>query len=302
MSKSAGDFSLHHPVLLSEVLLASEAAAPKNMLDCTFGRGGHTQAFLSQFSKLRVLALDWDEEAIKYGKGFFQASRIQFLRTNFHHFPEKFHSSPSLFMKWKSFDVILMDLGVSSPQLDQGERGFSFSKEGPLDMRMDRRGQVTAEDLVNGLSKKALIQLFKEYGEIKYPFPVVDAIFEKRKKKRIQTTGELVQLIQTAAPRGRLGRHPATAYFLALRMKINAELGGLENSLPAFLPLLNSKGCFMVISFHSLEDRIVKSAFKQFARRSEGLLWNKKVITSSAEERKLNPRSRSAKLRVFMKN
>ena len=302
MSKSSADFPPHYPVLLAEVLSASEAAKPKNMLDCTFGRGGHTEAFLSRFSKLRILALDWDEEAIKYGKEFFQASRVQFLRANFHYFPEKFRSSSSFFMKWKTFDVILMDLGVSSPQLDQGERGFSFSRDGPLDMRMDRRGQVTAEDLVNGLSKKALIQLFKEYGEIKHPFSVVDAIFKERKKKRIQTTEELVQLIQKSVPRSHSVRHPATPYFLALRMKVNGELEGLENSLPSFLPLLNSKGCFMVISFHSLEDRIVKQTFKQFVRAEEGLLWNKKAITPSTEERKLNPRSRSAKLRVFVKS
>ena len=302
MSSSSGDFSPHYPVLLSEALLASEAAKPKNMLDCTFGRGGHAKAFLSRFSKLRVLALDWDEEAIKYGKEFFQTSQVQFLRTNFHHFPEKFRSSPSLLMKWKTFNVILMDLGVSSPQLDQGARGFSFYREGPLDMRMDRRGQVTAEDLINGFSKAALIQLFKKYGEIKHPFSVVDSIFKERKKKRIQTTGELARLIQKAASRPRLGRHPATPYFLALRIKVNEELEGLENSLPDFLPLLKSGGCFMVISFHSLEDRVVKHAFKQFVQAKAGCLWNKKAITPSGKERNLNFRSRSAKLRVFVKN
>lgn len=302
MSQFLDDTFSHYPVLLSEVLSAAQEIAPKSILDCTFGRGGHALALLSQFPKLRILALDWDEEAIQYGKKLPQASQIQFLQTNFHHFPEKFHSSSPLCPGWRSFDMILMDLGVSSPQLDKGERGFSFYREGPLDMRMDRREKITAEDLVNGLSKRALIQLFKNYGEIKHPFSVVHAIFEERKKKRIKTTGELARLIQKVARKSRPGRHPATPYFLALRMEVNRELEGLKKSLPSFLPFLNSKGYFMVISFHSLEDRIVKHAFRGFVGNGKGLLRNKKAITPLAKERKSNPRSRSAKLRVFVKN
>ena len=302
MNKFLDDISSHRPVLLSEVLSAAHEIVPKSILDCTFGRGGHASALLSQFPKLRILALDWDEEAIQYGKKLPQASRIQFLRTNFHHFPEKFRSSSPLFTEWGSFDMILMDLGVSSPQLNKGERGFSFYRDGPLDMRMDQREQVTAEDLVNGLSKRELIQLFRNYGEVKYPFSVVHAIFEERKKKRIKTTGELARLIQKVVRKSRPGRHPATPYFLALRMEVNGELEGLKESLPSFLPFLNLKGYFIVISFHSLEDRIVKHSFKGFVENNEGFLWNKKARTPSIKEIKSNPRSRSAKLRVFVKN
>lgn len=292
----------HDPVLLSEILSVAQKKEPTTVLDCTFGQGGHSKALLSLYPRLRVLALDWDEEAIEYGKKLPQASRIQFLRTNFYHFPEEFGSTPSLFSKWRSFDMILMDLGVSSPQLDQRERGFSFYRDGPLDMRMDQRGKITAGDLVNGLSKKELVQLFREYGEVKHPFSVVQAIFEERKKKRITTTGELTGLIQKSARPGRPGRHPATPYFLALRIKVNGELEGLKKSLPFFLPFLNSKGCFMVISFHSLEDRIVKHLFREFVQEGKGVLWNKKAIRASMEERNFNIRSRSAKLRVFVKD
>lgn len=291
----------HRPVLLSEVLSAAEEISPKSVLDCTFGRGGHSKALLSQFPKLHILALDWDGEAIKYGQTLHSTSRIQFLRTSFYQFPEELRQSPPLFAKQRPFDMILMDLGVSSPQLDQGERGFSFYRKGPLDMRMDRRMRLKAEDLVNGLSKRELIQLFQEYGEVKRPFPVVHAIFEARKRKRIQTTEELVQLIQKQAPRSRFGRHPATPYFLALRMKVNGELEGLKKSLPDFLPFLKGKGYFVVISFHSLEDRIVKQTFRRFVKEEKGFLWNKKAMTPSSEEKKVNLRSRSARLRVFVK-
>ncbi|MCY4512848.1 MAG: 16S rRNA (cytosine(1402)-N(4))-methyltransferase RsmH [Bdellovibrionales bacterium] len=298
----SADVFAHNPVLLSEILAMAQKREPKNVLDCTFGRGGHSKALLSQHPELRILALDWDEEAINYGKELAQASRIQFLRTSFYHFPENIGSSPSFLSEWRAFDMILMDLGVSSPQLDQGGRGFSFHKDGPLDMRMDQRGEITAEDLVNGLSKKELVQLFREYGEVKHPFSVVQAIFEERKKKRITTTGELARLIQKTARPGRPGRHPATPYFLALRIKVNGELEGLKISLPSFLPFLNSTGYFIVISFHSLEDRIVKHLFREFVREGKGSLWNKKAIMPSTEERLFNIRSRSAKLRVFVKS
>ena len=298
----SADVFAHSPVLLSEILAVAQKREPKFFLDCTFGRGGHSKALLSQHPELRILALDWDEEAINYGEGLAQASRIQFLQTNFYYLPEKFSSSPSLLSEWPAFDMILMDLGVSSPQLDQGERGFSFYKEGPLDMRMDQRGKVTAKDLVNGLSKKELVQIFREYGEVKHPFSVVQTIFEERKKKRITTTGDLARLIQKTARPGRPGRHPATPYFLALRIKVNGELEGLKRSLPSFLPFLNSNGYFIVISFHSLEDRIVKHLFREFVREGKGFLWNKKAVTPSTEERLFNIRSRSAKLRVFVKS
>ena len=292
----------HIPVLLKETLSAVEGEKPKNLLDCTFGGGGHSVAFLSRYPKLKALALDRDKSAIERGKGSppFRQNRMEFSRDNFSRFPEKLKKSPSLFKEYRPFDIILMDLGPSSPQLDQEERGFSFYRNGPLDMRMDQEDGVTAEDLVNGLSKKELNRLFQELGEIKHPFPVTDAIFKQRRLKRIQTTGELVRLIEKFAPKSRSRLHPATPYFLALRIQVNGELEGLK-CLPDFLPFLANGGRFIVISFHSLEDRMVKGAFKRFVQDGRGALWSKKAITPSPEERRFNLRSRSAKLRIFIK-
>ena len=297
------DTSLHCPVLLTEALLAAGEISPppKSILDCTFGRGGHSLAFLNRFPSAKITALDWDGEAVEYGKTLPQAGKIGFLRMNFHYFPEKLQQSPSFLSACRPFDIVFMDLGVSSPHIDQGERGFSFHRDGPLDMRMDQRGEICAESLVNGLSKRELIKLFQKYGEIRRPFAVVHAIFERRKKKRIKTTGELARLIQKHAGASRPDRHPATPYFLALRMKVNGELEGLERSLPAFPPFLRKGGILMVISFHSLEDRITKQAFRRLVQEGKGVLWNKKALTPSSAEKKRNPRSRSAKLRVFVK-
>ena len=293
----------HRPVLLTEVLSSAEKISPppKSVLDCTFGRGGHSSAFLNRFPEVKVTALDWDGEAVEYGKKIFQDQRVKFLREDFHCFPEKLRKSPRFLSDRRPFDVVFMDLGVSSPQIDQGGRGFSFHRDGPLDMRMDQRREISAENLVNGLSKRELIGLFQKYGEISRPFSVARAIFERRKKKRIKTTAELARLIQKHAPPSRPDRHPATPYFLALRMKVNGELEGLKNSLPAFPAILRKGGVLMTISFHSLEDRITKQAFRRFVREGKGLLWNKKALTPGPEERKRNPRSRSAKLRVFIK-
>ena len=286
----------HIPVLLSEILsLFPESFSTQNLLDCTFGRGGHSLAFLKKYPKLKILALDRDDEAIEYGKSLEVQNQIEFLKINFHDFPKQYPQP-------ETFDIILMDLGVSSPQLEKSERGFSFYQDGPLDMRMDRDQKLTAAHVVNSFSKKELEDLFCHYGEIKRPFAVVDTIFKERKKKKFETTKELVNVIQKYNSRGFSGRHPATPYFLALRMFVNQELEGLEESLPSFLPLLKTGAYFIVVTFHSLEDRIVKRAFKKMTLEGQGHLDHKKVIRPSSEERHLNPRSRSAKLRVFVKD
>ncbi len=285
----------HTPVLLSDMLsFFPDDFAPQTALDCTFGRGGHSLAFLKKYPKLKILALDRDEEAIKYGKSLGVEDQIEFLKINFHDFSKQ-HSQSRL------FDIILVDLGVSSPQLDQAERGFSFYQDGPLDMRMDREQKLTAAHVINSFSKKDLEDLFCHYGEIKRPFAVVDSIFKERQKKKFETTRELVNVIQKHISRGFSGRHPATPYFLALRMFVNQELEGLEKSLPSFLPILKTGAYLIVVTFHSLEDRIVKRGFKNFVLQGEGQLGNKKVIRPSSKERQSNPRSRSAKLRIFVK-
>ena len=288
---------LHTPVLLKELLaLFSEKTAPKNILDCTFGRGGHSLAFLKKFPEAFILALDRDKEAIEFGANLqlAQEKKIKLFHQNFFEFP-------NVFKKIELFDLILMDLGLSSPQLDEGERGFSFYKEGPLDMRMDQRQELKARDIINQYSKQELIQLFKAYGEIRTPYKVVSDIIIQRKRKKFETTAELSQLIQRHYG-FRKNKHPATTWFLALRIAVNGELEGLESCLKAYLKLLKPKAYWAIVSFHSLEDRIVKKAFRQFVKAGQGELYNKKVIQASKEERQKNPRSRSAKLRVFQKS
>ena len=289
---------LHQPVLLQEVLQASSQTQARTLLDCTFGRGGHSLAFLEKFPNLKILALDQDSEAVDYGRGLeaCKQGQIHMLKANFHKFPEE--AGRSALAKFKKFDIILLDLGVSSPQLDREERGFSFYSRGPLDMRMDREQQETAGDILNSYSKDQLISLFKDYGEIKRPYPVVDSIFKERKKKRLETTEDFVNIIHKHVFRRRGGLHPATPYFLALRMKVNNELDGLA-SIKTLSSYLNEQACMLVITFHSLEDRIVKNIFKELVKEGQGTLWNKKVIRPSLQESQRNPRSRSAKLRVF---
>ena len=298
--KNANEFNTagfsHNPVLLDEVLsLFSKEKPPKNILDCTFGRGGHSLAFLKKFSQTTILALDRDSSAIDFGFTLkeFKEKKIKFLKQNFYEYP-------FILKKKKTFDLVLMDLGLSSPQLDNPERGFSFYREGPLDMRMDQKQALMAQDIVNHYSKQELIQLFKTYGDIKSPYKVVSDIVLRRKRKKIQTTTELSQLIQKHHGFYR-NKHPATTWFLALRIAVNAELIGLNRCLKAYLDLLKPTAYWAVISFHSLEDRIVKRSFRQFVKEGKGRLYNKKAIQAQRGEKQKNPRSRSAKLRVFQK-
>ena len=286
----------HTPVLVEELLsLFSKKKPPQKMLDCTFGRGGHSLAFLKEFPKTDITGLDCDEQAMEYGSTLKEVreGKIKLLKKNFHHFAKSEGQK-------ETYNMILMDLGVSSPQLDEKERGFSFYQDGPLDMRMDREQELKADNIINSWSKQELVRLFQSYGEIKKPYKVVSAILKQRRKKKFEGTLELAHLIQKHQKA--FGRHPATPWFLALRMAVNQELEGLEKCLPDFLPLLKNQGYFALISFHSLEDRIAKRAFRQFVSEERGRLWNKKVIRPTASEKNQNPRSRSAKMRVFQKN
>lgn len=288
----------HTPILVDELIsLFSEDSPPQKMLDCTFGRGGHSLAFLKAFPQLCITALDCDESAVAYGRSLKEVKegKIKIFKQNFHHLSESGGILSS------DYDLILMDLGVSSPQLDEEERGFSFYRDGPLDMRMDREKEFQAKDIINAWNKKDLIQFFQSYGEIRKPHKVVEALLKQRQKKHFERTRELSQLIQKASGFQRGNRHPATKWFLALRMKVNEELEGLKNSLSDFVPLLKEGAYLAVISFHSLEDRIVKEKFRNWSKEEKGRLWNKKVIRPSFQELKKNIRSRSAKLRVFQK-
>lgn len=280
----------HVPVLLNEVLDSFSVFANKqalSYLDGTFGRGGHFSAIVEKYQPKSKTACDQDLSAIEYGQKLF--SDTTFFHLNFADFAER---------NSEKFDMILLDLGVSSPQLDNADRGFSFNKDGPLDMRMNQNQQPHAEFIVNTFSEEDLNRIFKMYGEIINPSRVVRAIVNDRKNKAFTSTLQLAQLIERVDGWRKKGFHPATQYFMALRLVVNKELDVVEQAVPKFMQALNDGGRLSIITFHSLEDRLVKNLFKE----SElGFLVYKKVIVPSEEECRINPRARSAKLRVFQK-
>jgi 16S rRNA (cytosine1402-N4)-methyltransferase len=294
----------HKPVFLDDVMnvFRTVRGPVRFAMDGTFGRGGHTSAILREWPEARVFAFDWDEEAIRFGREKFAeeiaSGRLTLIHASYTDF-KKVRAEVEGFPQ--SFDLMLLDLGVSSPQLDQAERGFSFYHEGPLDMRMDQRGEITAADVVNTWEEQDLARLFIEYGEVQRPFRVVRAIVHDRKaKKPFESTRELAGLIERVDGWHKKGSHPATRYFLALRMKVNEELSNLTQFVPDLIGGLADGGILAIITFHSLEDRIVKNLFKDNLHL--GNLVNKKVIKPSEEEVRENPRARSAKLRAFVRS
>lgn len=295
---------LHKPVLMTEVLAALEPVLknstmenPLRFFDGTFGRGGHLRAIMETFPTLRAVAVDQDPEAIAYAKenfaGEIASGHLQVHHCNFTDFSVE---------KFGQFDAMLLDLGVSSPQLDQGLRGFSFYHDGPLDMRMNPAGAgPAAAEIINNWSEDELNELFQQLGEVSRPYRVTRAIVHDRKAKPYETTRELAGLIERVEGWHRKGHHPATQFFLALRLQVNQELEVVQNSLLPLVHGLKSKARLAVLTFHSLEDRIVKNKFKEFADEAQGLgsPVNKKVIQAQWSEAKENSRARSAKLRTF---
>jgi 16S rRNA (cytosine1402-N4)-methyltransferase len=285
---------MHKPVLLKEVLQFASEIAPKTILDGTFGRGGHTRAMLEACPDAKVTAIDQDTDAVDYGRkelgALIASGRLALEHFNFHDIAK---------FPVQGFDVILLDLGVSSPQLDEAARGFSFYHDGPLDMRMNQTSELTAAAVVNTWPEVELLNLFMKYGEIRRPQRVVRAIVNDRKQTPFTTTRELAGLIERVEGWQRKGHHPATRYFLALRMAVNNELAGLEACIPDLMRALSPRGRLLIITFHSLEDRIIKYAFRE--SQELGFPLVKKVIVPSREEERENPRARSAKLRIFQR-
>ena len=288
----------HQPVLVNEILQYAKGIKNVNwLLDLTFGSGGHSQALKAQFPLVKIMALDQDPLAVQ------RAKALPRLKKNFFIEHENFHSFESLSKKFKQkyFDLILLDLGPSTPQLKDPARGFSFYLEGPLDMRMNTLNPLKAEHIVNQWGKDELFNLFTKQGEIRHPQPVIRALLRERKKTPILSTKQLADLITKAIGWKKKGRHPASSYFLALRIEVNNELEGLKNSLPLVIQALQNGGRMFVLAFHSLEDRIVKQIFKNSCLKKEGFLVNKKVMRPSRKEVLMNPSSRSAVLRIFQK-
>lgn len=297
----------HKPVLLEEVVKILSPRDGKTYLDCTFGGGGHTRRILES-ADCKVVSLDRDPAAIERAKAVSAD------------YPNRFEFRPLAFsdldmLGGESFAGILFDFGVSSFQLDTPERGFSFIREGPLDMRMDTTKGFTAREYIESADESELVEILREYGEEPRARKIARAIIAAREAGKISTTAELAKAIAEAAP-SHERIHPATRAFQALRIKVNDELGEIERALPKAFAALESGGVMAAISFHSLEDRIVKKFFKKAAGRPEDRfdtsfvqdrvklaeLLTRKPILPSDEETANNPRSRSAKLRAIRKD
>lgn len=282
--------TFHHISVLSQAVTAGlQLKSQGKYLDATLGGGGHSELILRAAESIHLTAIDRDLTAITASKTRLKdyINRVTYWHGNFAQYPGK----------KASFDGILADLGVSSPQLDTAERGFSFQQEAPLDMRMDRSQTMTAAKIINHWSEKDLADIFYQYGEERFSRRIARYIVQRRP---LYTTIELAQAIaQAVHPKYRYGRiHPATRCFQALRIVVNQELSSLENFLNLAPSWLKPGGRIAIISFHSLEDRIVKHSFKN----SDVLkIITKKPLIAQAEEQKINPRSRSAKLRIAEK-
>jgi len=287
---------IHKPVLLKESVDFLTQNGGKIYVDCTLGGGGHAKEILKRREDIYLIGIDRDEEAIEIAKENLKEfeGRFSIYKANFKDLDLVLQEEGI-----EKVDGFLFDLGVSMYQL-KGERGFTFQEDQPLDMRMDKEQTLTAYKVVNTYPERELIRILKEYGEEKFAVRIAKAIVQRRKKKPIETTGELVDLILSVVPEyykhGKI--HPATRTFQAIRIEVNEELKSLKEALGKTPFHLNPKGRLVVISFHSLEDRIVKHFMKE--KEKEGILRiiTKKPVTPSEEEIKENPASRSAKLRV----
>jgi 16S rRNA (cytosine1402-N4)-methyltransferase len=310
----------HTPVLLKECIFhlmpSSEAdnLPGKNnftMADLTFGGGGHSFSFLELNSQLRIMGVDQDPDSIINAKKIITEKkldeRIRLYSMNFLDFTN--------LSEWNEnfcgFDAILLDLGVSSHQFDSEKRGFSFRYESPLDMRMNYHDEdsnlfLTASEIINETEEKELADIFFQYGEERYSRRIARKIVEIRKFSPIKSTTELAKIIISCYPKAKKAfrTHPATKCFQALRIAVNKELEILENVIPKLIQLLSSNGKIGIISYHSLEDRIVKHQFKKIVQNDPniGKIITKRPIIPTDMEIEKNPRSRSAKLRVFEKN
>ncbi|HDD52524.1 MAG TPA: 16S rRNA (cytosine(1402)-N(4))-methyltransferase RsmH, partial [Thermosulfidibacter takaii] len=290
----------HVPVMVSEVVHYLEPCREGVFVDGTLGGGGHALAILEALEPTLYVGIDRDEEALKVAAEHLAlyGDRVRLVHGLYSQVEGILEE-----LGIEGVDAFLLDLGLSSLQLEGEGRGFSFQKEEPLDMRMDRRQELTAARVVNTYSQGELERIFREYGEERWAKKIARNIVDTRRRFAITTTTALAQVVEWSIPRKFHPKkiHPATRVFQALRIEVNKELEELEKGLEAGLEVLRPGGRFLVISFHSLEDGIVKRAFREWEREGLGEVITKKPVTPSAEEVEENIRSRSGKLRVFQK-
>ncbi len=311
----------HKSVLLDECLEGLAIRADGVYTDGTLGGGGHSSEIIRRLDSGRLIGIDRDMDAIRAA-----TARIEKITAetggNFTALHGNFHDAKELLdsIGVEAIDGALLDLGVSSYQLDEGARGFSYHADAPLDMRMDRSQGITAADIVNEWDEKEIARVLRDWGEENWAVQIARVICDRRKKQRIETTGQLVDIIDAAIPKKIRqqgdGSHPARRTFQALRIAVNDELAPLEQALRDFADLLAPGGRLCVIAFHSLEDRVVKNTFKNLAdpctcpknfpvcvcgKKPTVKVITRKPITASDEELKENPRARSATLRIIEK-
>ena len=305
----------HRPVLLEECIRQLDIKPEGIYVDGTLGGGGHAFQICRRLTTGRLIGIDRDQDAIEAaGRRLSEfGEKAAVIRGNYRDM-KKILSDLNI----TSVDGILLDLGVSSYQLDTPERGFGYRQDAPLDMRMDQRQALTAKELVNTYSQSELFHIIRDYGEDRFAKNIAKHIVLAREEKPIETTGELVSVIRRAIPMKiqAAGGHPAKRTFQAIRIALNDELGGLSDSMEEMISLLAPKGRLCIITFHSLEDRIVKNAFKKAedpctcpkdfpvcvcGKISQGKVLTRKPILPSGEELDQNSRAKSAKLRVFEK-
>lgn len=302
----------HIPVLLNETIELLEIKADGTYMDGTLGGGGHSEEILKRLDKGRLIAFDQDLDAIGHTSKRLEKykDKLTIIHSNFVNAKEELEK-----IGINKLDGVLLDIGVSSYQIDEKERGFSYMADSLLDMRMDRTRNFTAKDIVNSYSKEELTDIFFKYGEEKWSKRIAEFIIEKRNEFEIETTSQLIDIIERAIPKAVRDKkgHPAKRVFQALRIEVNRELDVLSRALPDLVDMLNPKGRIAVITFHSLEDRIVKNTFREMQKdcicppglpvcvcghRRKLKLVNNKAIEAGTEELENNSRARSAKLRV----
>lgn len=304
----------HRTVLLEEAVTGLNIKADGIYVDCTLGGGGHSELILSKLgAEGRLVAIDQDIKAIENAKErlAWSGKQINFVQRNFKYIKEIIES-----LEIAKVDGIVYDLGISSPQVDEGERGFSYWSEATLDMRMDNSAQLTAHEIVNCWDESELIRIIYEYGEERFAKRIAQSIIRERQIKSIETTTVLADIVKNSIPAAtrRTGGHPARRTFQAIRIAVNDELNVFKESLIAAINLLNAGGRISVITFHSLEDRICKEVFNEYAGgcicppdlpicgcgiKPTIKIITKKPVVPSALEIAENPRARSAKLRII---
>lgn len=304
----------HVSVLLNEAIDALNIKKDGIYVDLTLGRGGHSSKILEKLTTGKLYCFDQDKEAIEQSRPRLEkiSSNFEIIKSNFRYFKEELEKRGI-----NKVDGILMDLGVSSPQFDNEERGFSYKGSARLDMRMDQEQSLDAYEVINNYSLNELCRIFREYGEDKYYYQIARKIVQNRIDSPIETTDELVDIIKSCKPQKELMKkgHPAKQIFQAIRIEVNDELGALKEALQKAIDMIDKNGRIVVISFHSLEDRIVKNMFNSVAKiqgdrlnlytlpdeieKPKYELVNNKIIVPSEKEMEVNSRSKSAKMRIL---